>query len=418
MELMERQHAATLQNPATYDGCLISTCLKNLFVKGTRAKAQPDFIISKHISEVKGGLERLNKDADVEMSYGYLATMEDSMPDASFRYAVIYKHNVPVLCCYFQLFTLTSKNFNLKKSDGFVKGIMRFFIDLKKAKVLIAGNALRNEAACFCYDENALGKEEATRVLASVAEKIAADENASAVILKDIPVSAHSRKWLGDIGYQTPWEDKVMAMDIDKNWETLAGYTAALSRKYKTRANKILSAASTLTVSVLTEEQAIQYQKEIDKLFTEVVDNQQFTLTRPAAAHFARLKELYKDDFEIVGFFDGSKLVAFYSAFVTGKAYEIYYCGLNYGLNTQYQLYFNILFSGLERAILLGKKQLKLGRTSFDAKASMGAKPANNDYFVKTAGLADVVRKWFVKYFSSLEDNKWKQRNPLKEATA
>jgi hypothetical protein len=29
--------------------------------------------------------------------------------------------------------------------------------------------------------------------------------------------------------------------------------------------------------------------------------------------------------------------------------------------------------------------------------------------------IPDFVIKWFVKYFSSMENSKWKQRNPLKE---
>jgi hypothetical protein len=56
-----------------------------------------------------------------------------------------------------------------------------------------------------------------------------------------------------------------------------------------------------------------------------------------------------------------------------------------------------------------------LGRTSFDAKASLGAKPESTTYFLKTSFMPDAVSNWFVKYFSSMEDNKWKLRNPLKK---
>ncbi len=111
---------------------------------------------------------------------------------------------------------------------------------------------------------------------------------------------------------------------------------------------------------------------------------------------------------------DGEKPVAFYSAFVTHDAYELFYVGFDMELNSEYQLYFNLLFSGLERAIRLEKKELKLGRTSFDAKASLGAKPHKIEYVARLRRVPDTAMKWLTRYFASVEDNKWKQRNPLK----
>jgi hypothetical protein len=107
-------------------------------------------------------------------------------------------------------------------------------------------------------------------------------------------------------------------------------------------------------------------------------------------------------------------MVAFYSAFVTEDDYELYYIGIDYEYNNEHHLYFNILFSGLEQAIVLGKKQLQLGRTSFDAKASLGAKPVELSYFIKIPNIPNVVISWFANYFSSIEDAKWKLRVPLK----
>jgi len=126
------------------------------------------------------------------------------------------------------------------------------------------------------------------------------------------------------------------------------------------------------------------------------------------------IKQLYGDDFEVIGFFRDEELVAFYTAFITQHEYELYYVGFDYQFNNDYQLYFNILFSGLERSIHLKKRQLRLGRTSFDAKASLGAKPIEMVYFYKPDNIPNVVTKWFANYFSSMEDAKWKQRNPLK----
>lgn len=412
---MNKAHSLVLRGTDTYNNCLITSCLKNLFTGTAKKTNESHFTISKHIGEVEKELEILNRDDIFEMSSLYFKTLEKCLPGANIRYVVIYRNNTPVLFGYFQLFTLTSRNFNLKEDKSFSKGLLRFFLDLKKIKVLISGNALRNESPCYCFDDRALSADEAAEVYAAAAEKIGSDECISGVILKDIDTQAQTTKFLSTNGYSIPWEDQVMIMDIDQKWSSLPDYIAALSRKYKTRANKILSAADTLTIKDLSEEDLSRYQDSMHRLFSDVIDNQSFVLTWPGNDHFLRLKKSYQDKFDVVGFFDGDKLVAFYSGFHTDDTYELYYVGFDYSLNAERQLYFNILFAGLERAILLKRTKLKLGRTSFDAKASLGAKPLSTTYFLKTSFIPDAVSKWFVKYFSSMEDGKWKLRNPLKK---
>ena len=412
---MSSNHTATLQGANTYDDCLIAACLKKLFLPSTRGKAEPGYTITDRISTLKGDLEFIRKESPAELSYAYLYAMESTLPAVGFRYMMVRRNNMPVLFAYFQLYTLTSHNFNLNKDKTFVKGILKFFLDLKKARVVLSGNALRSETPCCWYDADVLTSEVAAECIVSAAEKIAADEHASGLVLKDIPLSAHTQKWLKGMGYEAPFEDRVMTLDINADWQNLEGYTAALSRKYKTRANKILAARDHLETRVLSEQEIRHYQPRIHKLFNNVATNQSFALTAPADDHFTRLKLVYQQNFEVTGIFVEGELAAFFSAVISPAAYELYYVGLDYELNTQYQLYFNILFAGLERAMQLNKQQLKLGRTSFDAKASIGAKPVTLPYLAKTGNIPGVVSKWFVNYFSSMEDGKWKLRNPMKD---
>ncbi len=411
---MSVSSAAILKDGPVYDDCLISSCLKRLFKGHAKNRELPGYKIGNSVSDFKNELAQLDTGGTVELSFGYLSAMEQSLPGIGFRYVVFYKNDVPILFTYFQLFTLTSKNFNLKNNKAFVKHIVHFFLDLKKVKTLISGNALRNDTPCYCYDASVIIGNEAAEMIASAAEKIAADEKMTAVILKDIPVSAHTIKWLSGQGYTAPIADRSMTLDINPAWETLGGYVSALSRKYKTRASKILALRDTLKVEELAEDYVAAHQRQINRLYRNVVENQPFALTVAGEDHFTKLKSVYKDDLEIFGFFHDKKLVAFYSAFVTPAAYDIYYAGFDYQLNEEYQLYFNILFSGLERAIIRGKSQLKLGRTSFDSKASMGAKPTDISYFIKTMNIPTVAINWFVNYFTAMEDGKWKLRNPLK----
>jgi hypothetical protein len=299
---MSRHTTAILSNATTDDYCPLTLCLKKLFTRSAKSKTTFGFTISRNIGDVKKELEQLNKENIPELSYAYLAAMERSMPGDGFRYAVIYKQNVPVLFGYFQLFTLTSKNFSLEKNRAFVKGMLRFFLDLKKIKVLISGNALRTETACYCVSDNVLGKVEAAEVITAVAEKIAGEEKTTAIILKDIPLTAQSRKWLKGMGYQQPWDDKVMVMEVDSKWHTLSDYISLLTRKYKTRANKILASGNALIVKELVENEIAHYERELHDLFGQVVANQSFVLIQPLPGNFAQMKKVYRNDFEVFGF--------------------------------------------------------------------------------------------------------------------
>ena len=404
-----------LRGDTIYDDCRITSCLKKMFAKTRKSTAATTFATGNHIAEFKKELELLRDESVVETSYHYLKAMEASLPETAFRYVVIYKKNAPVLFGYFQLYTLTSENFYADKNKKPLKSIFHFLLDLKKIPVLIAGNALRTETAWYCYDKTVFSNEEAVEVLASAAEKIANEACAAAIIIKDIDCTASFPEGLAETGYEQPMQDVTMVMDIEPQWGSLAGYTAALSRKYKTRANKILASGGGLTIKALTTSDVLLHEQELNGLFKQVTGKQQFTLARPGKDHFSELKKIYEDSFEVFGFFKEDQLAAFYSAFKTDEAYEMYYVGFDYAMNSEYQLYFNILFAGLQRAIALKKKQLKLGRTSFDAKASMGAKAREMNYAIKIAGVPKLVRKWFVRYFSGMEDGKWKLRHPLKQ---
>ncbi len=410
---MYRRSSALLTDVSLYDSCLFSNCVKKIFSRQKSSAEEFKYKLEYSVTGVKTALELLNFTNQPELSIPYLQSLEQSMAETGFRYAVVYKENVPVLCCYFQLFTIQSANFNLENNKSFARRIVKFFLDIKKVKILISGNVLRNGTPSYCFDRTQCSDEQATELVASIAEKIASEECATALVLRDLTFTPVTNAWLEKLGYQQPFDDATMVMEVDPGWGNIEGYVAQLTRKYRSRANKILTSGNAVTLKELGLDEIKENTNRISTLFSEVVASQKFRLDRVDAAHFADLKALYGSGFEFWGYFIDGELVAFYTAFITQDAFEIYYVGLDYAANNEHQLYFNILLSGLSRCIQLGKKQLKLGRTSFDAKASLGARPEAANYYLKTSHIPQAVVNWFALYFSSLEDGKWKLRNPF-----
>lgn len=405
-------HNLKLNNTCNFNDCLISTLLNTLFAG--KAKTLPVVHISKSIKEVDTDPAQFDNGRG-ELTRGNFALLEEALPDAGHRYAVISRNNRPVMFAYYQLFTLTPANFNLDTNNAFTRGLIKFFVGVKRTKILMLGNALENEKQCYGYDAAMLNKDEATEAAAALAEKIATEECASAIILKELPeLSGGTKKMLIENGYSMPFEDRIMEMQVNASWHTLGDYIADLTRKYKTRANKIIAALDGLTVKALNTEEIKQHEEDIHRLFSATIHQQAFTLTHPAKGFFTGLRQLHGDNFEVTGYFKGDKLVGFYSAFIEEHAYNIYYIGFDYQENEAHQLYFNILFAGLERAIQLRKPMLELGRTSFDAKASLGAKDRQLTYALKMEYIPGFITNRFVNYFASMENSRWKQRNPLK----
>jgi hypothetical protein len=341
--------------------------------------------------------------------------MEQSISDAAFRYVFVSRDNRPVLFFYFQVYTVTSQNFSLEFSRSVVKHIVNVFLDIKRAKVLVGGNAMRNGLQAYGYDKERLTLTDVADAMTAMAERLADAEGVAAVILPPLPgATATEMKVLADAGYTMPWEDTAMEMAVSPDWLSLDDYINALTRKYKARANKIMAGMEGIETTLLSVADMEQYKAGADQLFMQVVEKQPFTLSRWGAAYVAALKRLYGDSMEVTGYFKDKQLVGFMSGIVTEDAYEVYYVGFDAAINTEYPLYFHMLMRGMERAIVLRKGTLKLGRTSYDAKASMGAMPVSTGYLIKLRRVPDAAITWFAKYFSSAEDGKWKLRNPLK----
>jgi len=399
-----------IKQPACFDDCLLSSFLKKLLHRSASPDTDTTCTVTPHLADVKEAIAALNTDHIPELSFDYLQATAQSIH--AMRYAVVYQQGKPVLFAVFQLFHINAQSFQGSPGSGIAQRLASLLLRHAGLTAVISGTVLRNGMPCYCYDKALLTGTQAVKLFVSVAEHVAAEERAAALVLKDIAPGSRQREWLHGLGYSTPWQDKEMVLQTDPVWQTIDDYVACITRKYRARARKILEAGSALTVRALEADEIHRHSKHLAALFRQVTSSQQFVLTHLAAGHFSDMKRIYRDDFEVIGFFHGNELMGFYSAFLSTQAYELYYCGFDYERNATMQLYFNILYAGLARAIGLRKKQLKLGRTSFDAKASMGARPVALPYYFKST-LPQPVIKWFTRFFASMEDKKWEKREPL-----
>lgn len=376
-----------------------------------------DVLWEQNIEQLQARWQQIAAYLPDTLQYNYLLAAERSLPDVRFHYVVQLHNGNPVLVVVFQVHTISANSVKDASKRCLSRGFARLFLKLKSLKVLVAGNALRADAAGYWYNAAELTNADAHSHVAQAASRIAAIEQAMAVILSpqgnvDGPTAAV----MNALGYNDPWEDKVMDLALRPTWTSIAEYINDLTRKYKARANKVVAAASTLTLKVLSGADADVYAHHIRSMFAQVVHRQPFTLTTHGADYVLQLLRQQLPDVEVVLVMDGDKPVAFFSAHTGRGFYEMLYVGWDETVNEQYQLYFNLLFWGLQRAIAHHAQVLRLGRTSFDAKASMGARSRRIPHFVQLLGIGKMLGARFSDYFSAIEGDSWKARNPLKNA--
>lgn len=220
---------------------------------------------------------------------------------------------------------------------------------------------------------------------------------------------------LASMGYEQPITDFTMQLGIRKEWTTFDQYVDALKKKYHKRAVGIRAKGAELVYRVLDNEEIVIRQQELYALYQQVIDKQKFLYAKADPDHFSNLKQIYKDDFIVEGVYKNGRMVAFLSYFRMKGGIHVHFIGLDYIENEVSDLYFNLLFRGVELGISTHSTHVDFGRTSLDAKASLGALPEYQNIFVKAGDMYSNIKGTISGYLASLENNQWKVRQPFKE---
>jgi predicted N-acyltransferase len=205
-----------------------------------------------------------------------------------------------------------------------------------------------------------------------------------------------------------------MEMDIPGEWHVMADYEKALKHKYAQRMRKVRAELAKLNIKELDEEGVKSNKVVLFGLYQQVVARQQVRLGLLNEDFLPVLKRFHGDDLRVWLAYENEKPVGFFSAWVKEGVFDMFYIGFDYARNQELQLYFNMLFFGVEQAITNGKEKLILGRTALDAKARIGCKPRylSTYLYIKNSFLRQRVLNLQQK--TALQEGAWEDRHPFK----
>lgn len=375
----------------------------------TQRKTQFSITIHDSLEEIKNEWNYILPE-NHHLKSKYLLFLEKSTTSKA-KYGIAKKNNKIVGVLYLQITEFTEKdvNFSTLKFTPLSCILKSIFYLSCQFLVLICGNLYRTAQEGYYFNKD-IEPKLVFEELSEQFQKI--DRNLSGIIIKESKEIFHKNEKgkFSEIG-----DDITMKIDINPQWTSIDDYINELSKKYRKRYQKIKESSKNLIKKELNEEEITFYELKIFNLYQQIVKNQSLKIGGLLPNYFVEMKKALGENFKIFGIFNEDKLIAFSShIYRPNKQKDIHYIGLEYSLNDNFNLYFNLLYWGLELAIYDKQVTLELGRTAHLAKASMGALPVeqHNYVFLKSG----IIKLSFWVYSKSILkkiDTEWKNRSPF-----
>lgn len=407
--------------------------VKNILHPKKKGKLEKnfDFVVYDNAEEVDPEeWDSVLNHSNVFLELDYLKIL-DKTPTGNFqsRYVIIYNKNAPFAIAYFQVIDFKSSVFGdimdsqVNQLKSHKARLFEHYLDKNKDEVvmrlLTCGNNVVSGEHAFLFKEK-LSVTHQFKIIEELIDKMGSKEKLrgkiSAVLVKDFnkPIKETPKCFFNTEKYIEFNVEPNMVVDIPEGVNSLSSYLALFSKKYRNRAKAILKSSEAITVKLLSAAEIKQQQNEIYSLYEQVYNNAKFKLVKLPVDYFFDCKKVFGEKFIFNAFYLNNRLVAFSSGIdLNNSCYEAHYIGFDYAVNKDLELYQNILYQFLEKAIQLKKKRLNLGRTAAEIKSTIGARAQELTCYVKPQNtVSKVVLKPFISF---LQPGTWIPRNPFKE---
>jgi hypothetical protein len=366
--------------------------------------------ITKNISEFQNTWDEILPLNHHLQSSHLFAFQKSNIDDIENNYVQVFLKEKLIGIVYLQQFSFQHKHLNFNNDKQFKSTLIKLVLP-KRLPLLVCGHLFRIGYQGF-YFKN----ESHNNLVFEAIELFNQEKNYKpcGIIIKDcneVFIEQQSKVF----GYHFFNGDVTMEIHRRTHWNTFDDYLKDLHKKYLQRAKKVLKAFDGIVQKELSSTEILQYTIEIEKLYWNVVNKQTIKLGSINAKYFYELKNDLQEKFEFYALYQNNSMVGFYTFIFYETEMETHFIGLDYEANKTYNIYFNILFFGIQKMIERQYNKLELGRTAKEAKINVGALPKQIFNYISVKNrLAKLTLNYFLNRFNTVEDNKQTERNPLK----
>jgi predicted N-acyltransferase len=328
--------------------------------------------------------------ASVFMDPRFIAAVETSMKQTCrFWYVIIYHDDGrPVACAGLTAMTIDLADFSNPRLAWLIRHAPRALARFRKLKALfcsLPGSPGEKSLALASTDASP----KILAVLDGVMCDLGAETGMDAIIYKEFEA--------GDLEWMNPLlERRYRCIEIppmhlfDRSFENFAQYTAALKSHYRQIVNRSMRKLENTGIeqSVLTGPTEILrvYSPEIHDMYCQMVAKSDLKLEVFPIEYYRQLVLRLNGQMEFIAFFKDSRIIAFVWCLHDRSTYHMMYAGLDYRLNPEFDLYFNMIYAGFDRAFRKRATKIHVGQTATAFKSRMGCYSEPRYVFAKGLG--------------------------------
>jgi len=330
-------------------------------------------------------------DGSIVMDPRFIAAVEVSMKDVhKFWYIVVYDESgVPVACASASAMTMDIADFADPGLARIIRHTPLLFSRLRHLKLLICGLPIGTGLHTLGLAQRSASPQ-ILPVLDGVICDLATEAKADAIVYKEF---GHS-----DLGWTEPLLElgyrrlpAPPSYNFKPVFEDFAQYCAALKNHYRWEVNRSRRKLRNpgLEVTVLTDPQEIvrAYTSEVHALYHQMADRATVKMQLVPIEFLHQMSLRLNGHVELIAILKDARIVAFCWSLHAQSSYYTMYAGLDYQLNHEFDLYFNLMYAVLDRGLRKRGSTIVFGIGADAFKARLGCYSEPLYVFGKARGL-------------------------------
>ncbi len=357
-----------------------------------QAPAQERFSFFSTIEAAAADWDIAAPTSNVFLSRRYLKALEEGLPPGMrLGYLVFYLNDMPIGVALLQRVSFEGGKHLRHLADNprrvtwlqhLLPLIKRQLVNGVRGQVLTCGNLLLTGKHGFYFDPKAIAPQQAMTLLLRAIQEIAQRWRPAAVLLKDIsPECSTTKKVFIQARYTSFRIQPSMVLPLP--YPTFEDYLSAMTTKYRTRAKRAFTKASTLERHRLNLRELREAQERLYALYTSVARRSGFHWIDLHEEYLLALQRHLRDAFHCIGWYRQGQLVGFHTAIENDTSLEAHFLGYEEAVNAECQLYLNMLYDLVRLGIECGSERVVFGRTALEIKSSVGAQPQEFDLYLQ-----------------------------------
>jgi predicted N-acyltransferase len=328
--------------------------------------------------------------ASVFLDPRFIAAVETSMKqNCRFWYVIVDDdEGRPAACACLTATTINLLDFTDPRVAFVIRHGPKFLSRFKQLKVLFCSLPGSPGEKSIAFTSKAASAQ-ILAALDAVMDRLAAEHGAEVVIYKEFsPDDLDAMKPALSHGYRCI---EIPPMHcLEPSFADFAHYCAALRANYRmqiTRSTKKLRNSGIGPVVFVDPQDILRvYTPDIHAMYREMVAKSDLKVEVLPIEYYRQLTLRLAGQIELVALARDSKIIGFGWCLRDASTYHMMYAGINYDLNREFDIYFNLMFAGFDRALRARVAKINVGQTATVFKARMGCYSEPRYVFIKGVG--------------------------------